>query len=72
MNGKLKNAIQVYETADKINSKNPIAAKKAALLKCILNIYKSMENQYDNLLETINESEDYEKKYFLIVIFLNF
>lgn len=69
MNGKLQDAIQAYEIAEKINGKNFIAAKKSALLKCFLNIYESMENQYDNLLETINESQDFEKKYLKFLIF---
>lgn len=72
MNGKLQDAIQAYEIAEEINGKNPIAAKKSALLKCFLNIYESMENQYDNLLETINESQDFEKKYLKFLIFLCF
>lgn len=62
LDGNFPSAIVAYGKANRLNPELEIGKVKRSLLQCILKVFEVMENQHTNLLDTIEDVNDYKEK----------
>lgn len=67
LSGNFPAAIDAYEEAYEVNLDLEIAVKKIALLKCVSKVFKIMERQHSDLLNTIDDVHNLKDRFDFLI-----